>query len=168
MRNLKIFCLLACIWLMVGGCIRDKNKCGDGRATTYGMVRFYLEDELGRNYIAAKQLPPGSLVVYDANLNYATAFGGILSWEQEQKSYFGDSRQIQVDFGRKSEPIGVVQSKTFYVKIDQDMDTLKVEYKIEDECMRMSNFKALYNGSVVYTEVKLTGAPTYDFTVIKK
>ena len=167
MRNLKNFCLLACIWLMIGGCIKNKNKCSEGPAVTYGMVRFYIEDELGRSYVAAKQLPEGSLVVYDANLNYATALGGLISWEQEQKYYFGD-RQIRVDFAKKSEPIGVVQSKTFYVKIGRDMDTLKVEYKITDECMRMGNFKAYYNDKIVHKDDYIWDSANYDFNVIKK
>ena len=152
---------------MIGGC-KSKDNCQEGSSVTYGMVRFYIKDELGRNYIAANRLPVGSLVVYDANLNYATAYGGIVSWEQEQNARFNDFKQIEVDFGRKSESIGIMLSKTFYVKIGKDMDTLKVEYKIEDKCMRMSNFKASYNGSVVYTEVQLNGRPVYDFNVIKK
>ena len=156
------------MWLIVGGCNKNKSNCQKDSAVTYGVMRFYIKDELGRNYIAAKQLPAGSLVVYDSALNYPTAREGMVSWEQEQKYYFGEFKQIEVDFAKDGEPIGTMLSKTFYVKIDKDMDTLKVEYKIEDECMRMSNFKALYNGSVVYTEVKLAGIPVYDFNVIKK
>ena len=168
MRNLKIFCLLACIWLMVGGCNRRGGTCGEGPAVINGMVHFDIKDELGRNYIAAKQLPPGSLVVYDANLNYATALGGMLNWEQEQKYYFGDYREVRIDFAKKSEPIGVVQSKTFYVKIDKDMDTLKVEYKILDGCMRMGNFRAYYNDQIVHKDDYVSPSADYFFNVIKK
>ena len=152
MIKLKIFCLLATMWLIVGGCNKNKSKCGEGYAITYGLMRFYIKDELGRNYIAVKQLPAGSLVVYDSVLNYATAYGGMVSWEQEKNYYFGEFKEIEVDFAKDKEPIGIMLSKTFYVKIDKDTDTLKVEYKIEDECMRTSNFKAYYNGGVVHAD----------------
>ena len=107
-------------------------------------------------------------MVYDANLNYATALGGMLNWEQEQKYYFGDYREVRIDFAKKSEPIGVVQSKTFYVKIDKDMDTLKVEYKILDGCMSMGNFRAYYNNEIVHKDDYIRYSADYSFNVIKK
>ena len=166
MRKLKILCLLATLWLMVGGC-RKKDECGEEPAT-YGLMRMTIEDDLGRNYVAVKQLPVGSVVWYDANLNYATTYGGMVSWEQEKNRYFGDFSQMEVDFASKSEAIGVMQSKIFYVKLNKDMDTLRVEYKIEDQCMRTSNFKAFYNGNVVYTKLEIDGSATYDFNITKK
>ena len=167
MRKFKILCLLATLWLMVGGC-RKKDECGENRAVISGLMRMYIKDDLDRNYIAVKLLPIGSVIWYDANLNYATAYGGMVSWEQEKNYYFGDFKQMEVDFASKSEAIGVMQSKIFYVKLNKDTDTLRVEYKIEDNCFRMSNFKAFYNDNIVHAELKVTGSPTYDFNIIKK
>ena len=166
MRKLKILCLLATLWLMVGGC-RKKDECGEEPAT-YGLMRMTIEDDLGRNYVAVKQLPVGSIVWYDANLNYATARGGMLSWEQEKNANFYDFRDMCVDFADKSEAIGVMHSKIFYVKLNKDTDTLRVEYKIEDQCMRTSNFKAFYNDNIAYTKLEIDEGATYDFDIIKK
>jgi hypothetical protein len=166
MRKLKFLCLLATLWLMVGGC-KKKDECGEEPAT-YGHMRMTIEDDLGRNYQAAKQLPIGSIVWYDANLNYATAYGGMVSWEQEKNRYFGDFNEMYVDFASKSEATGIMHSKIFYIKLGKDVDTLSVDYKIEDKCMRTSNFKAFYNGNPIHTALEATQSATYYFKIIKK
>ena len=160
MIKLKIFCLLATMWLIVGGC--NKNKCGKaGPGLESAVLRLGIENADGTDYLASHpNVNPKTCVVYKEDGSYANMYGGG-SWE-EMKDISSLSSALPIEYIGQYEPVDVEITKIFYVKLDKDMDTLKVVFRQKNLCFELDSFQAYYNG------VPVGGNPPYAPRVRKK
>jgi hypothetical protein len=171
MKKLKIYCLLALAWLIVGSCKEGgifNKKCESTCSCTSGYVRFGVGDAQGKDYF--EQHPDlanyTNFTVYDENWNYALLDGGGRTWEVLKETVFVNEHYIV--YHQRTEPYDIEMKKTFYVKFDKDIDTLRLEYKVKNECLHMDYMRIYLNNSEVIPNNGGGNSPNYGFTYTKK
>jgi hypothetical protein len=173
MKNLKIFCLLAPAWLVVGSCrdgvsIFSGQKCKRVCQCSTGWVRFGVADAQGRDYF--EQHPDlanyNKFMVYDENWNYAPLNDNGATWEVLKKKNFVNEHYII--YHQMFDPFGIDMKKTFYVKFDQDIDTLRLEYNVKNECMHMNYMRIYLNENEIIPAGGGGKFPDYSFPYDKK
>jgi hypothetical protein len=173
MKKIKIYCLLALAWLMVGSCREGSifRKCERICNCGAGFVRFGVKDTQNRDYF--EQNPHlanyDKFTVYDENWNYAieNEVGG--TWEGLKDKWFVNEHYIY--YHDRSEPYEKDMKKTFYVKFDEDIDTLRLEYKVKNDCLHMNYMRIYLNGNEVIPTSGSNGEqkdPNYIFPYRKK
>ena len=145
MIKLKIFCLLATMWLIVGGC--NKNKCGQaGPPPVNASLRLGIENADGTDYLATHpNVNRATCAVYKEDWSYANLETGE-SWEKV-KTYSSIDSALPIEYIALNEPVGIEITKIFYVKLDKDTDTLKVVFRQKNQCFELDSFQAYYNGT---------------------
>ena len=163
MRNLKFFCLLACIWLMIGGC--NTNKCGKAGPLPRAVLRLGIKNANGTDYLVTHpNVNALTCAVYNEDGTYAKMDAGV-SWEK-MKTGTSLSSALPIEYIFPNESIGVGITKIFYVKLDKDIDTLKVTFRQKNQCFELDNFQAYYNNTSV---VNFGGAePNFYIIATKK
>ncbi|MCU0436441.1 MAG: hypothetical protein MUC49_00900 [Raineya sp.] len=153
MKKLFLFSLLVPLVLLTtcknGKGIFEK-KCITQCRCDYGRFSFALKDAKGNDYFETHpNISPQNFMVYDENWNYATNLG--YSWENTKKNIFIET-PIFIDYVYSRDPYGIAKIKTFYIQLDQDIDTIRVEYKQKNECMYMDYARFYYNDEFIVQE----------------
>ena len=129
---------------MIGGC-RNKNDCRDGSTPESGVLRLGIKNANGTDYLETHpNVNALTCAVYKEDWSYANMEGKI-SWER-MKTGTSISSSLSIEYIGYNEPVGVDITKTFYVKLDKDIDTLKVTFRQKNQCFELDNFRAYYNG----------------------
>jgi hypothetical protein len=146
MKKLKIYCVLALAWLIVGSCRPDQNifgKCKNVDSFQYCEIKFSIVTPDREDYFAKNpDLNWQNFMVYDENWDYAKSNGN--SWELKKQGYF-ISNELYLDYASIWDAYGKDEVKTFYFKYNQDIDTMRVEYKIKNECTHREYIRVYYN-----------------------
>jgi len=145
MKNYFLFSCLA-FFLTLGGCEKDcKNIC----RCTYGTVSFELRDAITKNdyFTVNPHLYIDNVVMYDELGNYTT-INGVSYWKTG--SFLPST--IKFDYHSNKDAFGMDKKKTFYLHLDTDIDTIRVEYKVKNECMNMDYMRVFYNNQMVLNE----------------
>jgi len=120
-----------------------EKKCENQCLCQYGRFSLGLYDVNGNDYFETHpNITTQNFMVYDENWNYATNLG--YSWGNIKKAAFVEA-PINVDYVYMKDPYGVAKTKTFYIQLDKDIDTMRVEYKQKNECMYMDYVRFYYN-----------------------
>ncbi|MCU0436440.1 MAG: hypothetical protein MUC49_00895 [Raineya sp.] len=142
-----------------------EKKCTKACRCDYGLLKFALFDKDGKDYLEFNpNLNYENVSIYDENWNYATIGGK--SWELNQNAQFLSS-PLYVDYMYVKDVYGLDKIKTFYVKLDKDIDTIRVEYKQKNGCMYMDYMRIFYNQELILEDYEDTGLPTYTFKITK-
>ena len=159
---------------MVGSCKEGgifNRKCERICNCTDGWVRFGVIDAQGKDYF--EQNPDlanyEKFMVYDEDWNYAPLDDSGNDWSFLKGTSFVNTNYIV--YHQRIEPYGVDAKKTFYVKFDQDIDTLSLEYKVKNECLHMNYMRIYLNGNEVIPTRGSNGEqkdPNYIFPYRKK
>lgn len=160
---MKYFFALSLFLIIVffSNCKKREENCKNICFCSYGFIRFDMRDATTKNeYFAMNpHLNTQNVMLYDEVGNYATNNG--ISWENNKNFSFLSS-EIKFDFHSKQEPYGVDRKKTFYLHLDKDVDTIRVEYKIKNKCLAVDYIKAFYNNKLIlgygYREEPFFGA----------
>ncbi len=160
---------------MVGSCKEGgifNRKCKKTCSCTEGWVCFAVIDAQGKDYF--NQNPDlanyRDFTVYDENWKSAVYRAEGDTWDSLKDKILVNEHYITYYFGR-SEPYGIDAKKTFYVKFKEDIDTLRLEYKVKNECRHMSYMRIYLNDSEVIPTVGSNGEqddPNYIFPYRKK
>ena len=140
MRKLKILCLLATLWLMVGGC-RNKNGCISGAQLQCGTLGLAIKTVDGNQYYPC-ETPSGNCAVYKEDWTYANRSCNV-SWETKVLS----GPTFDIEYIPSTETAtGTDVTKIFYLKANNDIDTLKITYRQKNVCFDLDKFEAYFNG----------------------
>jgi hypothetical protein len=168
MKKLFLFTLLIPVVLLTtcknGKGIFEK-KCENQCLCNYGRFSFVLHDANGNDYFETHpNITPQNFIVYDENWNYAT-FSGV-SWDKNFNAIFLVN-STYVDYAYLKDPYGTAKTKTFYVQLDKDIDTIKVEYKQKNECMYMDYVRFYYNNEFIIQKNNIDN-PNFFTSYIRK
>ena len=129
-----------------------EKKCKNTCRCDYGTIQFSLADKNTRDtyFTTQPDLNPTNVTMYDEAGNYATENGN--SWELKKQLLFLSS-PMKFDYHNpKVEPFGKDKKKTFYLHLDKDIDTIRVEYKVKNECMDVNYMRVFYNNKLVLND----------------
>lgn len=141
--------ILVFIIFLFLGCTKDcKKTC----RCQYGTIDISLADKNTRDtyFTTHPELNPTNVTIYDEFGNYATENGK--SWETFKNNFFLSSPMIFDYHNPKTEPFGMDKKKTFYLHLNQDIDTIRVEYKVRNECMDVNYMRVFYNNQLVLND----------------
>ena len=129
---------------MVGGC--NTNKCGKaGPPPGNAVLRLIIKNANGTDYLETHpNVNALTCAVYKEDWSYAN-MGYRDSWET-MKNISSLSSALPIEYIALNEPVGVDITKIFYVKLDKDIDTLKITFKQKNQCFELDRFQAYYNG----------------------
>jgi hypothetical protein len=141
--------LLFLVFTLTNSCEKNcKNTC----RCNYGTINFSLADKNTKNnyFDTQPDLNTNNVTMYDEVGNYATENGK--SWETFKNNSFLSYSLIFDYHNPKKEPFGIDKKKTFYLHLDQDVDTIRVEYKVKNECMDVDYMRMFYNNTLVLND----------------
>jgi hypothetical protein len=157
--------LLLLVFVFTNSCKKDcKNTC----RCDYGTIQFPLSDknDTKNSYFDTHpELNTQNVMLYDEFGNYATENGK--SWELKKQLLFL-SNPLKFDYHNpKTEPFGIDKKKTFYLHLDKDIDTIRVEYKVKNECMDINYMRVFYNNQLVLKD-NSPNLPIFGTDIINK
>ena len=134
------------MWLIVGGC--NKNKCGKDGPLPRAILSIGIKNADGTDYLETHpNVNPATCTVYKEDGSYANMETGD-SWENMKNLTFLGST-LSIEYIALNQPVGVDITKIFYVKLDKDIDTLKVTFRQKNQCFELDSFQAYYNNTSV-------------------
>lgn len=158
MKTVSFFCHLVLLGLLFGACKKkpcpgDCEIVGNQEFIDRAVISFAILDKNGNNYFEANQgYYYGNFMAYDENWNYAlTPYyepWTILRYDIEANEHY-----IMYSDKNSEEPYyGKDRQKTFYLKFSKgevDIDTLRLEYKVQNKCMHMEYLRVYFNNELV-------------------